>query len=61
MAARRGICTVTVGNGEEQEVYKILVTRTLALNDLTCSDSSDGESFLTRKDFSVMFLIIQPL
>ena len=49
--ARRGICTVTVGNGEEQEVYKILVTRTLALNDLTCSDSSDGESIFNEKRF----------
>lgn len=49
--AKRGICTIRVGNGSDTEVYKIIVNRVLELKALACSDSSDGDSVYNEKRF----------
>ena len=50
--AKRGVWTLTVGNGRTQEIYKIVVNRFLELSNLSCSDSSDGDSVFNEKRFA---------
>lgn len=50
--ARRGVCTLTVGSGDDTEVYKIIVNRVLELKNLSCSDIPGGSNIYNETRFT---------